>query len=75
MPNQQAAPAGVPAIEASGLTVRFPVRGGVFGKVKDYFTAVDGVSFTVEQAKTLSVVGESGCSKSITANAILGLLP
>ncbi|MBR2058739.1 ATP-binding cassette domain-containing protein [Fibrobacter sp.] len=75
MPNQQAAPAGVPAIEASGLTVRFPVRGGVFGKVKDYFTAVDGVSFTLEQGKTLSVVGESGCGKSTLVKSLVGLVP
>ena len=75
MPNQQAAPAGVPAIEASRLTVRFPVRGGVFGKVKDYFTAVDGVSFTLEQGKTLSVVGESGCGKSTLVKSLVGLVP
>ena len=75
MPNQQAAPAGVPAIEASGLTVRFPVRGGVFGKVKDYFTAVDGVSFTLEQGKILSVVGESGCGKSTLVKSLVGLVP
>ena len=36
----------VPAIEVNGLTVKFPIRGGVFSKVKDYFTAVDNVSFT-----------------------------
>ena len=34
----------VPAIEVNGLTVKFPIRGGVFSKVKDYFTAVDNVS-------------------------------
>ena len=39
----------IPAIEAQGLSVKFPVRGGVLGKVKDYFTAVDGVSFCLEQ--------------------------
>ena len=76
MPNQKAAiPAGVPAIEANGLTVRFPVRGGVLGKVKDYFTAVDGVSFTLEQGKILSVVGESGCGKSTLVKSLVGLVP
>uniref|UniRef100_UPI001F379C05 ABC transporter ATP-binding protein n=1 Tax=Falsiroseomonas oryziterrae TaxID=2911368 RepID=UPI001F379C05 len=36
---------------------------------------VDGVSFAVEAGKTLAVVGESGCGKSVTALAIMGLLP
>ena len=36
---------------------------------------VDEVSFTVEPGKTLAVVGESGCGKSVTALAIMGLLP
>jgi oligopeptide/dipeptide ABC transporter ATP-binding protein len=36
--------------------------------------AVDGVSFTVEKGKTLGIVGESGCGKSVTALSIMGLL-
>lgn len=76
MPNQEATfTEGVPAIEASGLSVKFPVRGGVLGKVKDYFTAVDGVSFTLSQGKILSVVGESGCGKSTLVKSLVGLVP
>ena len=37
--------------------------------------AVRGVSFTVERGETLSIVGESGCGKTMTALAIMGLLP
>ncbi|MCP8941051.1 ABC transporter ATP-binding protein [Alsobacter sp. SYSU M60028] len=37
--------------------------------------AVDGVSFDLPAGATLSIVGESGCGKSMTALAILGLLP
>src|SRR5262245_14875538 len=37
--------------------------------------AVDGVSFTVEPGRTLGIVGESGCGKSVTALSIMGLLP
>jgi oligopeptide/dipeptide ABC transporter ATP-binding protein len=37
--------------------------------------AVKGVSFTVRRGKTLGVVGESGCGKSVTAQAIMRLLP
>ncbi|MDR2746071.1 MAG: ABC transporter ATP-binding protein [Treponema sp.] len=37
--------------------------------------AVDGVSFTINRGKTLGVVGESGCGKSVTAQAVMRLLP
>src|SRR3954454_17019906 len=37
--------------------------------------AVDGVSIAVERGKTLGIVGESGCGKSVTALSIMGLLP
>ncbi len=36
--------------------------------------AVDGVSFDVEPGKTLGIVGESGCGKSITSMSILKLI-
>ena len=65
----------VPALDVNGLTVRFPVRGGVFSKVKDYFTAVDKVSFTLPQGKILSIVGESGCGKSTLVKSLVGLVP
>jgi peptide/nickel transport system ATP-binding protein len=38
-------------------------------------TAVDGVSFTVEEGKIVGLVGESGCGKSVTSLAVMGLLP
>lgn len=68
-------PNEVPAIEASGLMVKFPIRGGVLSKVKDYFTAVDNVSFTLPQGKILSIVGESGCGKSTLVKSLVGLVP
>jgi peptide/nickel transport system ATP-binding protein len=36
--------------------------------------AVDGVSFAVDRGRTLGIVGESGCGKSVTALSIMGLL-
>ncbi len=37
--------------------------------------ALRGVSFDIKEGKTLCIVGESGCGKSVTANTIMGLLP
>ena len=37
--------------------------------------ALRGVSFTLERGQTLGLIGESGCGKSITALALMGLLP
>ena len=39
------------------------------------FPAVDGVSFCVAAGRTLAIVGESGCGKSVTALSIMGLVP
>ena len=38
-------------------------------------TAVDGVSFDVEAGRTLAIVGESGCGKSVTSLSVMGLVP
>ena len=40
-----------------------------------YNRAIRGVSFDIRSGRTLCMVGESGCGKSVTANAIMGLLP
>ena len=56
------------ALEVSGLKVEFDTYGGI---VK----AVRGVNFSVEQGKTLAIVGESGCGKSVTVQSIMGLIP
>ena len=37
--------------------------------------AVDGVNLSIERGKTLGVVGESGCGKSVTAYSIMRLIP
>jgi peptide/nickel transport system ATP-binding protein len=62
-------------LEVEKLVVRFPIRGGFFGRVKANVHAVEGVSFQIRPGETLSLVGESGCGKSTTAKALAGLAP
>jgi oligopeptide/dipeptide ABC transporter ATP-binding protein len=58
----------VALLEVKDLHTHFHTREGVV-------RAVDGVSFTLERGKTLGIVGESGCGKSVTALSIMGLIP
>ncbi len=57
-----------PLLEVEGLTIRLPTEGGLV-------TAVRGASFTLARGDTLGLVGESGSGKSLTALALMGLLP
>jgi oligopeptide transport system ATP-binding protein len=57
----------VALLEVDDLRTYFKTRSGDVH-------AVDGVSFAVERGKTLGIVGESGCGKSVTALSIMGLL-
>jgi len=54
-------------LEIRDLEVQFGMEDGVV-------RAVDGVTYTIEAEKTLGVVGESGCGKTVTALAIMGLV-
>jgi oligopeptide/dipeptide ABC transporter ATP-binding protein len=54
-------------LEVNDLHVQFFLTEGTI-------LAVDGVNFTLESGKTLGIVGESGCGKSVTARAILGMV-
>lgn len=62
-----------PLLQVSDLKVHFPLRGGLFGKPSGWIRAVDGVSFSIARGETLALVGESGCGKSTTGYAVLGM--
>ncbi|MGY3925674.1 ABC transporter ATP-binding protein [Aeromonas simiae] len=57
-----------PILAVRDLAVEFSVDEGTV-------RVLDGVSFAVHPGQTLGIVGESGCGKSVTALAIMGLLP
>jgi oligopeptide transport system ATP-binding protein len=62
-------------LSVSDLKVHFPIRRGLlFDRTVGHVKAVDGVSFEIEEGKTLGLVGESGSGKSTTAYAALQLL-
>jgi oligopeptide transport system ATP-binding protein len=60
---------------AKDLVKYFPVKKGVFSRTVGHVRAVDGVSFTIPEGKTLSLVGESGCGKTTTGRMVLNLIP
>ena len=64
-----------PLLRVTNLTKRFAVKGGLLSREVGLVHAVDGVSFDINRGETLGLVGESGCGKSITALALMGLLP
>ena len=74
-PRRDAPPSGTPVIlEVKDLKVHFPVRGGFFGRTRDYIRAVDGISLTLHEGHTLGIVGESGSGKTTLGLAILRLI-
>lgn len=62
----QVAPDAKTILTVEDLSIRFPNR---YGDIP----LVDGVSFSVREGETMALVGESGCGKSITSLAIMGL--
>jgi peptide/nickel transport system ATP-binding protein len=75
-PSSSAADAAAPQplLEVRDLRVYYPIRAGLLRRVVDHVRAVDGVSFSVPQGRTLALVGESGCGKTTTGKALLQLL-
>jgi len=55
-------------LEVRGLKTHFATDRGLF-------KAVDGISFSVPRGRTVGLVGESGCGKSVTSLSVMGLVP
>ena len=68
MRGQKKSRIGSKLLEVRNLEVEFDTYGGI---VK----AVRGVDFSVDSGKTLAIVGESGCGKSVTVQSMMGLIP
>ncbi len=60
-------------LEVHQLKVHFPVKQGLFSRVRGFVKAVDGVSFTVGPGETVGLVGESGCGKTTLGRAVIRL--
>ncbi|MGY1653820.1 ABC transporter ATP-binding protein [Geodermatophilus sp. SYSU D01119] len=66
-PTSELAPSGTPLLEVDDLHVEFRTRSGVVN-------AVNGVSYSLAAGETLAILGESGSGKSVSAQAIMGIL-
>jgi peptide/nickel transport system ATP-binding protein len=68
-----------PLLEVENLVVRYAVARGMIGAIRREprrsVHAVEGVSFSVRQGQMVALVGESGCGKTTTAQAVLRLVP
>jgi peptide/nickel transport system ATP-binding protein len=64
-----------PLLSVNQLKVYFPVRRGLLKRIVGQVKAVDGLSLIIPVARTLALVGESGCGKTTVGKGILSLIP
>ena len=65
---------GAALLEVDDLRVHFPIRSRILRRQVGSVRAVDGVSLSLRAGETLGLVGESGCGKTTTGRAIMGLV-
>ncbi|MDR0234462.1 MAG: ABC transporter ATP-binding protein [Zoogloeaceae bacterium] len=75
LPEPGASDADIPLTRVENLRVNFPIRKGIFQRIRGYVRAVDGVSLVLYPGRTLALVGESGCGKTTAGKALMRLLP
>ena len=63
-----------PLLQAAGLSVEFPVRGGLLRREVARLRAVQRVDLTLAPGEVLGIVGESGCGKTTLGRALVGLV-
>lgn len=62
-------------LRVKGLKTYFPVRRGVFSRIRGWVRAVDGVDLEIPRGQTVGLVGESGCGKTTLGRTVLRLIP
>ena len=73
--TQNMSDAGEAACGEDQSRLLLDVRGLAVGIGRNGYRLVDGISFGLRAGETLGIVGESGCGKSLTSLALMGLLP
>jgi peptide/nickel transport system ATP-binding protein len=77
-PEQVRAPSQDVLLDVRDLVVHYPVRRGLMGALRrepfKQVSAVDGVTFSLKRGEMVALVGESGCGKTSTAQAILRMV-
>ena len=63
-----------PILSVQNLAKWYPIKKGIFAKAKNFFKAVDEVSFEIYPGETLGLVGESGCGKTTLGRCLLRLI-
>src|SRR5947208_272099 len=65
-----------PILEVKNLKTYYPITSGLLRRVTGHVKAVDDVTFSVSEGKTLGLVGESGCGKTTVGHSIMrGIQP